>query len=71
VLGIVAAQMTLAFALTLSASINASAGSFFKDWKVHLLSLIGLIFSIPYLFNDELRRTVPYNYMLLGAITIC
>jgi len=71
VLGIVAAQMALTFAFALLASISVSAGSFFKDPRVLILSLIGFIVSVCYLaFNKELRRTVPYNYMLLGVITV-
>ena len=72
VLGIVAAQMALTFAFALFASINSSAGSFFKDPRVLILSLIAFIVCACYLlFNKDIRRTVPYNYMLLGTITVC
>ena len=72
VLGIVAAQMALTFAFALFASINSSAGSFFKDPRVLILSVIAFLVCVGYLLHKkEIRHTVPYNYMLLGTITVC
>ena len=72
VLGIVAAQMALTFAFALLASVNSSAGFFFKDPRVLILSSIAFIVCGCYLLQKkEIRHTVPYNYMLLGTITVC
>ena len=73
VLGIVSVQMVWTF-------FCAVAGAVMKDRIGHvvnkpvvvLLMLVGVIgFSLWLFLSDETRRTVPKNYIVLGAFTFC
>jgi len=64
--------MALTFAFSLLASVNDSAGAYFKDIRVIIISAIAFIVCVCYIALDkELRRKVPHNYILLTIITVC
>ena len=72
VLGIVAAQLTLTFAMCLASAMFAGFGNFMNRVDVAIYCLIGLIVSISLLVcSKDYRFAVPWNYLLLLVATLC
>jgi len=71
VLGIVAVQMALTFAMSATASAFTSVGTFVMNPFVQFLCLFVLIISLCVLVcSEKTRRTVPGNYLWLFALTL-
>ena len=73
VLGIVSVQMVWTFfCAVLGAVMKDRIGHQVNKPGVIILMLIGVIgFSLWLYLSDEARRTVPKNYIILGAFTFC
>lgn len=71
VLGIVAAQLALTFAMCLASAMHAGFGNFMNSPAVGIWCLIALITSVGLLFcSPDIRHRVPWNYILLAVATI-
>ena len=71
VLGIVAAQMAVTFAMTLLASGTELGETFFRKPIVTITAMIFMLTSVIVLFcSKHARRTVPQNYIWLFIATL-
>ena len=73
VLGIVAVQMVWTFFCAVTGAVMKDrVGRYANNPLVILLMLVGVIgFAVWLYISDETRRTVPKNYVILGAFTFC
>ena len=71
VLGIVAVQMAITFAMTLLSSAITPVGLFFKSPVVQIFGLIAMVgCAITLICDERQRKTVPNNYILLMICTV-